>query len=49
MSRYSLEHLADDSLLDGLHALVEHDHVTTADLLAHIGEVARRRLFARMG
>jgi hypothetical protein len=49
MARYSLEHLADDSLLDGLHALVAHDRATTAELLAHIGEVARRRLYARMG
>jgi len=49
MSRYSLEHLADDSLLDGLHSLVEHDRTTTADLLAHIGEVARRRLYAHLG
>src|SRR5690242_2582104 len=49
MSRYSLEHLEDDSLLDGLHALVQADRTTTADLLAHIGEVARRRLYARMG
>ena len=49
MSRFSLDHLADYALLDGLHALVEHDHVTTAELLAHIGEVARRRLYSPMG
>jgi len=49
MERYSLEHLADDSLLDALHSLVEHDRVATADLLAHVGEVARRRLYAHMG
>jgi 5-methylcytosine-specific restriction endonuclease McrA len=49
MSRYDLEHLADDSLLDGLHSLVEKDRQATADLLAHIGEVARRRLFFPMG
>src|SRR5580765_1207478 len=49
MSRYSLEHLADDSLLDALHALVERDRTATADLLAHIGEVARRRLYAPLG
>ncbi len=49
MDRYSLEHLADDSLLDGLHALAERDHETTADLLAHIAEVSRRRLYAQLG
>lgn len=49
MSRFSLEDLADDTLLDGLHALVEHDQITTADLLAHIGEIARRRLYSPMG
>lgn len=49
MNRFSLEHLADDSLLDGLHSLVEHDRTTTAELLAHIGEVARRRLYAERG
>ena len=49
MSRFSLEDLADDALLDGLHSLVEHDHITTAELLAHIGEIARRRLFFPMG
>ena len=49
MSHFSLEHLADDSLLDALHSLVEHDHITTAELLAHIGEVARRRLYFPMG
>ena len=49
MSRYDLADLADDILLDGLHSLTDHDRVTTADLLSHIGEVARRRLYAHMG
>jgi hypothetical protein len=49
MSRYALEELTDDTLLDGLHSIVEKDRQTTADLLAHMGEVARRRLFYPMG
>jgi 5-methylcytosine-specific restriction endonuclease McrA len=49
MDRYSLTHLADDSLLDRLHTLAERDRAHTADLLAHIGEVAQRRLYAHLG
>ena len=49
MSRFALEHLASDSLLDALHFHARHDCENTADLLAHIGETARRRLYAHLG
>ena len=48
-SRYSLEHLSDDSLLDELHSFTARDRKTTAGLLARIGETARRRLYAERG
>ena len=49
MERYSLSHLADPSLLRGLHELVTRDRATTADMLAHIAETDHRRLYARAG
>jgi hypothetical protein len=45
MNRYSLTHVADHALLRNLAALNSQDHCTTADLLAHIGEVDDRRLY----
>ena len=49
MSRYDLEHLADDSIDEGLHLQVEHDRQSTADLLALIAESDRRRRYAELG
>src|SRR6185503_8485584 len=49
MERYSREHLADDSLLDGLHLRARQDSENTADLLADIGETARRKLYVHHG
>ena len=43
MTRYSLSHLSDHTLLRDLAALVARDRVTTAQLLAHIAEVDARR------
>jgi hypothetical protein len=42
---YSLAHLSDSSLLDGLTSLVRADRNTTAALLAHIAEVDARKLY----
>jgi hypothetical protein len=49
MERYSREHLADDSLLDGLHLRARQGRENTADLLADIGETARRKLYVHHG
>src|SRR5262245_17721856 len=49
MGTYSLSHLSDQTLLRDLAALVQRDRVTTAELLAHIGEVDARRLWAPAG
>jgi hypothetical protein len=49
MSRYTLEHLPDSALLRGLKSLVSQDRVTTALLIAHLGEVDARRLYAPAG
>ena len=38
----SLEHLADDALLETVRGLAAHSNVALADLLAHLGEVERR-------
>ncbi len=46
MKRYSLSHLADDSLLVALRALAARERLTTAELLAHLAEVDARRLYA---
>ena len=42
-----LNALSDDDLLHRLSRLAGHSRDVTADLVAHIGEVDRRRLFAR--
>jgi len=49
MSKYSLTHLSDGTLLRDLTCLVARDRTTTAELLAHIGEVDARRLFLPAG
>ena len=49
MSRYSLTHLTDSSLLRELKSLVSQDRATTALLIAHLGEVDARRLYAPAG
>jgi 5-methylcytosine-specific restriction endonuclease McrA len=45
MSSYSLTHLADQTLLHDLAALVTQDRATTAALLAHLTEVDSRKLY----
>jgi hypothetical protein len=49
MSRYSLKHLTDQSLLHDLRSLVTQDRATSALLIAHLGEVDARRLYAPAG
>ncbi len=49
MHDYTLAHLSDAVLLRDLAALVAQDRVTTATLLAHLGEVDARRLYAPAG
>jgi len=49
MSRYSLTHLPDSTLLVELKSLVSQDRATTALLIAHLGEVDARRLYAPAG
>jgi len=49
MSRYTLGHLPDQTLLSGLRSLVSQDRATTALLVAHLGEVDARRLYAPAG
>jgi hypothetical protein len=46
---YSLSHLADQTLLRDLAALVARDRATTAALLAHLAEVDARRLYLPAG
>ncbi len=46
-SELALHSIPDDELLRRLHALVAHSRGTEADLVAHIGEVDERRLYAR--
>ena len=43
----TLDRLSDDELLRRLDELVSHSRRVEADLVAHIGEVERRRLYAR--
>ena len=45
MCSNSLATVGDRDLLERLRALVERDRATTAELLAHIGEVDARRLY----
>ena len=49
MRDYSLAHLSDAVLLRDLAALIAHDRVTTAAVLAHVAEVDARRLYAPTG
>lgn len=49
MSGYSLRHVENHVLLRDLAALAAQDRSTTAALLAHIGEVNARRLYAASG
>lgn len=46
MSRYSLKHLSDQSLLRELKSLVSQERATKALLVAHLGEVDARQLVA---
>jgi len=49
MPGYSLGHLQNHLVLQGLDDLAANDRGTTAQLLAHIGEVRARRLYAEPG
>jgi hypothetical protein len=49
MRDYTLAHLSDEVLLRDLAALMVRERVTTATLLAHIGEVDARRLYVPAG
>ena len=49
MNRFSLSHVADPDLLRSLRSLVAQDRATTALLVAHLGEVDARRLYAEAG
>ena len=49
MKNYSLTHLADQTLLHDLAALVARDRATTAAMLAHVSEVDRRKLYLPAG
>ena len=46
---YSLAHLSDPALLQGLAASVARENTATAWVLAHIAEMDRRRLFVPAG
>src|SRR5262249_45685773 len=46
---YSLAHLSDQTLLQGLSQLVTQDRTTTASMLAHIAEVDARKLYLSAG
>jgi hypothetical protein len=49
MPSYTLSHLSDQSLLRELRSLVTQDRATTVLLIAHLGEVDSRRLYAPAG
>jgi hypothetical protein len=49
MSCYTLQHLPDSALVRELKSLVAQDRATTALLIAHLGEVDARRLYAPAG
>lgn len=49
MKSYALRDLSDSSVLDALAALAVSDRLTTADLLAHLGEAEARRLHRKTG
>jgi len=49
VSKYSLAHLSDQTLLSELTALVARDRSITAQILAHLAEVDTRKLYAPAG
>ena len=49
MANTSLSRLSNDAVLRELKSLVGRDHQNTAELIAHLAEVARRRLFRPAG
>jgi hypothetical protein len=49
MSKYTLKHLANHSLVEDLLRLVASERSNTADIIAHLGEVEERRLYAPAG
>ncbi len=49
MNRYSLAHLSDPALLKQLAAVEKQHRITTATLLAHLGEVDARKLYLPAG
>jgi hypothetical protein len=49
MKSYSLGHLSDQAVIQALAALVASDRLTTAALLAHLGEAEARRLHRQSG
>ena len=49
MRNYSLTHVSDAVLLRDLAELITRDRLTTSEILAHIGEVDARRLYAPSG
>ena len=49
MTRFDFDHLADASLLDGTRSLQAQDRLTTALMVARIGEIDSRRLGERLG
>ena len=46
---FALSHVSDHGLLRDLTALVDRDRRTTAELLAHLGEVDARKLYVPVG
>src|SRR5688572_13630605 len=48
MSKYSLIHLSDAALENGLDALVGRERGSTAEIVAHIAEMDRRGSYAPM-
>ena len=48
MNSYSLSHLADHVLVRDLKALLAYDRGTTAEILLHLAEVEKRRLYLQL-
>ena len=48
-TRYDLQHETDDHLLTHLSGLIAASNSTTADVLAHLAEIDRRKLYAPQG
>ena len=49
MENYSLKSIPDHKLIVGLKALVRREAETTVEILLHLNEVSKRRLFAAEG